>query len=98
MKDGIWCLLEAKGICERFQFSSSIALSIGTEQKETAFSRGLRVLILTVQWLLKGKKLKCPCSFKGPARPFASIEQQIITRKYQVINKALAALTIWSQW
>lgn len=98
MKEGIWCLLEAEGICERFQFSSSIALSIGTEQKETALSRGLQVLILTVQWLLKGKKLKCPCSFKGPARLFASIQQQNITRKYQVINKALAALTIWSQW
>lgn len=97
MKEGIWCLLEAEGICERFQFSSSIALSIGTEQKETALSRGLQVLILTVQWLLKGKKLKCPCSFKGPARLFASIQQQNITRKYQVINKALAALTIWSQ-
>lgn len=62
-KDGIWCLLEAEGICERFQFSSSIALSIGTEQKETALSRGPRVLILTAQWLLKGKKLKCPCSW-----------------------------------
>lgn len=60
MKDGIWCLLEAEGICERFQFSSSIALSIGTEQKETALSRGPRVLILTVQWLLKGKKIKMP--------------------------------------
>jgi len=41
MKDGIWCLLEAKGIYERFQFSSSIALSIGTEQKETALGMGL---------------------------------------------------------
>lgn len=44
MKDGIWCLLEAEGICEHFQFSSSIALSVGTEQKETALSRGPRVL------------------------------------------------------
>lgn len=75
MKDGIWCLLEAEGICERFQFSSSIALSIGTEQKETALSRGPRVLTLTVQCLLKGKKWKCPCSWfcqQGPLLQFNS--------------------------
>ena len=55
MKDGIWCLLEAKGIYERFQFSSSIALSIGTEQKETALGMGLWVPTFTVQWLKKRK-------------------------------------------
>lgn len=56
MKDGIWCLLEAEGICEYFQFSSSIALSIGTEQKETALGMGPRVPTFTVQWLKKKEK------------------------------------------
>lgn len=51
MKDGICCLLEARGIFERFQFSSSIALSIGTEQKETALGMGLQVPDFTLQWL-----------------------------------------------
>lgn len=55
MKDGIWCLLEAKGICEPFQFSSSIVFSIGTEQKETALGMGPQVPTFTVQWLKKRK-------------------------------------------
>lgn len=40
MKDGSWCLLEAEGICKRFQFSPSISHSIETEEEETALSMG----------------------------------------------------------
>lgn len=58
MKDGSWCLLEAEGICKRFQFSPSISHSIETEEKETALSMGPRVLTFTVQGLKKKNSKK----------------------------------------